>query len=414
MMKMIRLAVRNALRNGRRTLLTAATVTIGTAFTVVMLTFVGGIFDSMMESYADANGPIRVVTTAYAERELLQPLHENIETVDPVVQQIADVPGIATAVPMIRTGVLVSIGEELGEDTAMLVGSTQEWYDDYVLADSTFSAGGWLSEGADDQEIVLGGRIARELSAKVGDEILVMGTTQYGSMAPISPTVVGIVSGNSSVDSQAYVSLETARWLTDIPDGALEILVYPESRAEPDLATMASTLSAQLGADFQVRPWFAAPLWEQNKAVMDSIEGIMSVIIVFIMALAIFNTMTMSVLERTGEIGVLRAMGQSRTSAVSTFLAEATVIGLLGGAAGAAIGAIPALYLERNGYSYDQQLLDEVGSAYALNSTLYGDFNAEIVVIALLIGATTAILGAVFPALRAARIQPYQAMLARR
>ena len=48
MMSLLKLAARNALRNGRRTLLTAATVTIGTAFSVVTLSFISGLFNSMI------------------------------------------------------------------------------------------------------------------------------------------------------------------------------------------------------------------------------------------------------------------------------------------------------------------------------------------------------------------------------
>jgi putative ABC transport system permease protein len=414
MTSLIRLAIRNALRNGRRTMLTAGTVAIGTAFTVLSLSFIGGMFNGMISEWTNANGAVRVVTAAFAEEEQLAPIYENIPDAAPLVAMLEGLPGVAQAAPMIRTGVLVTLGEELGEDPALLTGSSPAWYAERLLPGSTMSSGRWLSDGASDEEIVLGSKIARDLGAVVGDEILVMGTTQYGSMSPISADIVGIISGNSAIDAQAFVSLEVARWMVDVPAGAIEVLVYPAEDSEAAVAAVTEAASAALGADYVVTPWYVRDIWAQSKPILDGMQLVISLSVVFIMALAIFNTMTMSVLERTGEIGVMRAMGQTRESAVLFFLAESTIIGLIGGIAGAAIGAIPALYLERNGLRFSQDILDEMGAEYAMSSTLSGDLTPDIIVLALVIGVVTAALGAFFPSLRAARIAPYEAMRAQR
>ena len=105
MQSTLRLAFRNALRNGRRSLLTAATVTIGVAFVVVTLSFLNGMFDGMIASWVEVNGPIRVVTTTYAEKEQLRPLHENIAESDPVLARLRALDGVGEAFPIIRTGV---------------------------------------------------------------------------------------------------------------------------------------------------------------------------------------------------------------------------------------------------------------------------------------------------------------------
>ncbi len=414
MSTILRLAVRNAIRNRRRTALTAATVTIGVAFTVVTLSFLGGIFDAMAGDWARHFGPVRVVTAEFAEREALQPLHFNIPDSAPVVEQIEAVEGVAAVEPVIRTGVVLAVGEELGDDPAMLVGASSSWYERVVLPVASFHAGGWLEAGDDTEQVVLGARVAREVGAKVGDEILVMGMTQYGSMAPISADVVGVVTGNSVIDAQAYVTMETARWMVDVPAGALEVLVYPTSEDHADVSRMAATLAGVMGPAYTVTPWMVRGIWAQNLPVMESMNVIFSSIVVFVMALAIFNTMTMSVLERTGEIGVMRAMGQSRIGAVLTFLVEAMVIGLIGGVAGALVGTGPALYLEQNGLTYGQDLVDDFGTEIAMKATMSAELTPDILVIAVFVGILTAALGAFFPALRAARIQPHEAMRAQR
>lgn len=411
MIFMLKLAFRNALRNARRTLLTAATVAIGTAFVVVTLSFLGGLFDGMLVSWTEINGPVRIVTKAYADREQLRPLHENIEQSAPLIADLETLPGATSVVPMIRTGVGITLGEELGEDGAMLTGTTRAFYDAHLLPTVEFSGGKWLDYDSKSEQVVLGSKVARDTGARVGDEILLMGVTQYGSMAPISADVVGVISGNTSVESQAYVTLEVARWMIDVPDGALEILIYGEDVSSKSEATaLAAAARSKLDDTYEVTAWHQRGIWIQMLPVIDGMNYIISGIIVFVMALAIFNTMTMSVLERTGEIGVMRALGQSRLGAVFSFLLESMMIGLFGGLLGAVLGAIPAFYLEQNGISYTAEVLDEMGGEYPMTTTMYADLSPDVLAIALFVGVLTAILGAALPSIRAARIPPFEAM----
>ncbi|MFT5458076.1 MAG: putative ABC transport system permease protein [Myxococcota bacterium] len=412
MISLFRLAYRNALRNGRRTLLTAATVTIGTAFVVVTLSFMAGIFDGMTEGWVEVNGPVRVVTTAYAEREQLRPLHENIAESDPVVATLTRLDAVGAAYPIIRTGVGVSVGEELGEDGAMLTGAPKAFYDAHVLPGIAFAGGHWLDDASEDEQVVLGSRVARDVGAKVGDEVLLLGTTQYGSMAPISADVVGVVTGNSAVEGQAFVTLDVARWMVDLPEGTLEIILFPQGEASDRAAASAIAASARqaLGPDYSVTPWMEAAIWVQMLPITDGMSTIVSMILIFVMALAIFNTMTMSVLERTGEIGVMRAMGQTRLGAVGSFLAEALMIGATGGLIGVIVGAVPALYLQTNGMTFGAEILEDMGDDYVMTTVMYGELSVETVAVALVVGLVTALLGAFFPSLRAARIPPSEAM----
>ena len=412
MSSLIRLAFRNALRNKKRTGLTAATVLIGTAFTVVLLSFLNGMMGGMTRDWVDAFGPVRIVTTEYAEREILAPLHANIPETKPLVEQISSMEGVAHTAPMIKTGVIVSVGEELGEDPAILTGSSDE-----CISNTSFqnpvSLMEWLQA---DTKKAGGTRWTRRasLNAKVGDSILLMGQTQYGSMAPISADVVGIITGNSVIDSRAYVTLETARWMVDIPDGALEILVYPTSDTRSDTRAISASVQKTLGDEYASTAWMDTDMWKQQLPLMDSIQYILSMLVVFVMSLAIFNTMTMSVLERTGEIGVMRAMGQTRMNAVLSFLIEAVIIGVLGGILGALVGSVPALYLEENGIVLGQDIIDDMGDSFAVTAQMNGDLTPDILAIAVFCGILTAIIGAILPAIRAARIQPYEAMRSER
>ena len=408
----LKLALRNARRNLRRTLLTATTLFIGIALTTFTLSFLNGYMWDFMEGMAVHHGHVRVVTQEFAEREQLQPLYANIEESAPLVELLSAQPGVSAAEPVIKSGVILAVGEDIGDDFGMLVGAEPSFFVDRLQLDQSVVKGTWLT-GAKD-EVVLGRKIALDIGAEVGQEILVMGSSQYGSMSPMSPTVVGIVSKDGLVDTQLYMSLEEARWMVDIPDGALSILVYAEDYS----VEVADPLAARLSAlpemqGYSLESWSQDPMVAMTLPVMDGINIGLSALMMFVMVLAIFNTMTMSVLERTGEIGVMRAMGQTRMGAVGLFLVEAISIGIIGGGAGVLVGGLGGLWMEINGFDLGQELVDQAGT-FPMASVIYGDITLELLIQCFLLAVVTACLGALFPALRAASISPSAAMRSRR
>lgn len=407
------LALRNARRNPRRTLLTAATVLIGTALTTFVLSFLNGYVDEMLESMADNHGHVRIVTDGWAEREILQPLYENIPETAPLEEAIGAIPGVSGVEPVIRTGVVLAMGEEIGEDFGLVVAGRKSFLEEQLKLDQYVISGTWLTDGPD--EVVIGRKLANDVGAVVGEEILVLGQTQYGSMAPMSPTVVGIVANDGMTDSRMYMNLDSARWLIDVPDGAIELLVYAESHDPAVVGPVRDALEGLPELEgHDLRPWYEEPFAAQSLPVMEGINIIIAGLMMFVMVLAIFNTMTMSVMERTGEIGVMRAMGQTRIGAVVLFLVEAATIGFLGGVAGVTLGALGGYYFQVHGVSLGQEMVDEAGANFPVSATIYAEVSPDILLQCLMLGLLTAALGALLPSLRAASIDPSSAMRARR
>jgi len=413
MLLWIKLAIRNALRNLRRTLLTAATVMFGVALVVVALSWIEGIFGEMIESTAAVSGHARVLDTDYAARAQQQPLEEHIADVEPLLERIRAVPGVQDAQPVIATGAVITASDEIGDDFCLVQGGTQAWYNERLNAPEKLVAGRWLS--GDPGEVVLGRRIATQLEAEVGDEILLIGRTHYGSMSDTKAQLVGVVAGDAMLNLQAFLPLEEVRWMTDIPDGAVQVLVWTESSAVTDVGPVVQALQELEGMEgLQAEAWYAVEPWNMMMSMMGAIKGFIQLLIVFVAALAIFNTMTMSVMERTAEIGVMRAMGLTRIGALGLFLVESNCIGLLGGVAGAALGALPSWYLAVHGVNLGEDLVDKVGAAFPMKATFYAQLTPEILLNAVILGAVIAVVGALLPALRAASIQPVVAMRARR
>lgn len=408
----LNLAMRNARRNLRRTLLTAATVAIGVALTTLSISFLSGYMGTFLDDMAENHGHVRIVNAAYAERENLRPMYENIADSDALAAKVLAQPGITSVEPVIRTGVVLATGEEIGEDFAPVIGARESFFRDHLRSTDHVVAGTWITGP---EEIVVGRKVAKEVGIEVGQEILVLGTSQYGSMSPMSPTVVGIVSQNGLVDSTVFMSLEDARWMADMPDGSVELLAFTDDKTPAALDALMADLTASGAVDgHSLRGWHQEPLIAQSLPMMGGIQAFISMLMMFVMVLAIFNTMTMSVLERTGEIGVMRALGQTRLGAIGLFLVEAVTIGAIGGAIGVLVGGLGGYYFEVVGVDLGQDMIDQAGASMPISSVIYGDVTPALLVQSLILGLVTAALGALLPSLRAASIQPSEAMRARR
>ena len=409
----IRLALRNALRNRRRTALTTATVLIACAMLTVALSWVEGIFGGMTQSFVASSGHVRIVDADFAKREVLQPLEENVPDTDKLIAALRGVPGVLDVQPRITTGAVITADEEIGDDFTMVVGATEAYYRDHMDAASKVVAGTWLT-GAK-KEVVLGRRVAERIGVELGGEVLLLGRTQYGSMSPVTAKVVGVAGGDMQVELQAFLPLEELRWMTDIPGGALELLVYASAMKPRQLAPLVSRLRARPELrGMAVQGWYEREPWASMTGMIQGIRAVIEAMIVFIAALAIFNTMTMAVLERSNEIGVMRAMGLTARGTVGLFLVESMVIGHAGGVVGTAIGSVGGYFLETRGINLGEELVEKMGEAFPVQSTFYGDLTPGIMATAVGFGLLIAVLGALLPALRAAHIQPVTAMRARR
>ena len=402
------LAVRNATRKPSRTLLTAGMVVAGTGLLVVADGWITGIFGQIEEALSESSGHLRVVDPDFAARESLMPLYENIAETDPLVAELTSHPEVEAVYPRISAGATVSAGEEIGEHFGLVVGAPNEYFVDRLDAGEALAQGRWLKQVGD--ELVLGKSLARETGAELGDELVMLGMTQDGSMSPIKGTIVGITSGsNALMNRQVFVSLERARWMVDIPDGAIELLVYTADRGSAaELAEELSALPAL--ADYLVEPWDQREPWASMSGMLGSMRFMLMFVVVFLAALGVWNTMMMSVLERTDEVGVLRAMGMTRLGAIGLFVAEAAAIAVLGGVVGTVLGAIPTWYLAETGLTLGEKLTDNLSGDLPIQSTMYATLTAAILIKAFLLGVVMAILGSAFPAIRAAMIHPVTAM----
>ena len=424
----IQLALRNVRRNARRSLLTAATVMLGCALLTIGLSWVQGIHGNFIDASVRANGHVRMVSEGFAARERLLPLNENIPDTVALVEKLSENPEIVKVYPRIQMGVAASVeGREIGSVFAMLVGAPVDYFDAVLDFKPRVTDGAYFDAEDNLNQALIGRTLAANMGVGAGDEAIFLGQTQDGSLSPIKVQVVGIVdTGNGLFDKQVFVPLEKARWMADIEYGAIELLLFGDNKhrarqlmdsVEPMLPALAEAGGV---TDLEGNPaGLVLSSWDTREPFASLLNyariimGTIALIIVFITALGVLNTMLMSVLERTAEIGVLRAMGMKVWAVVLMFVLEALVISAIGGVLGVSLGTVASLIMESTGVDLGTAA-SNLPDTIPANRTLRPDWSYQLSLISFILGILMAFIGSASPAIRAARIQPVTAMRARR
>jgi len=393
----VRLAWRNIRRHKRRTLLTVVAVTIAVATYTYGLAHITGILGNLLDSYSRMeSGHIRIRKDGYRERERFLPVHMNVGNLQEVLATLREHPGVVEAIPRIRSAVLVDGAES--NRPGLLLGVDMEREEPY-LGPSSILVEGRLPEPGN-AEALVGVGCAERLGVGVGDELTLLGQTSYRSLGGIRVTITGLSSSGVAYldNSLVIVPVDQAQVLADLPDGATEVLVYTH---DAELAEeLARELSVSVGP---LVPGGAEVLaWIDQGQFMRMIHMVKPVFGVLLLLL-----MLMTVMERTGEFGMEAALGMRRGDIVKMIVGEGLAIGLVGAVLGGVLGTGVALLLESTGIDISSAV-GEIEIPF--QGVIYPDWKLHYVLLSGMLGLMTSGLAALYPAWRAVRMTPAEAL----
>ena len=191
-------------------------------------------------------------------------------------------------------------------------------------------------------EIIAGAGLQSQLGLKVGDSVTLLAYTFDGSVNAIDAELVGVFrNGLSEIDdSTFYIPLATSQKLMDttsVERMAIQLKDYTQLEATRQQLTDLAIPGTG------VRTWInLAGYYRQVNAYFHKQNTIVKWILMLLALLAIANTIGMSISERTGEIGTLRAMGDTRRDIVVQFLLEGLLLGIIGAVCGVVLGVVTA------------------------------------------------------------------------
>ncbi len=425
----VKLGLRNLSRNRWRSALTLAAISVAVGVMVWTLGFYEGWINEMVRGATSVEvTQAQVHTAAYVEA----PRSYRTFTLDPAqMRAVREVPGVVAVTPRAKLNGL--IGNEQRSQVARILGVRPELEAAATPVAEAVAAGRWLSDRPAaypaPREVVLGEGMATQLRAQVGNELVVFLEAADGSLGNELLQVVGIVhTGNTQVDRMtAYVHLSDAQNMAALGDGIHELAIRSSDLdVAPELASaVAAALGATAGAPpdsavergqiaadaLVVQPWQEiVPSLNQIIILFRQSYWFMYLLIYLVAAIGILNTQRMSALERRREFGVLMAIGMRPRRMFRTLVVETVVLGSVGALIGAVAGGLVTWYFAANGL--DMGLLTSAGKAdfsfmgVAFSDRLYFGLYPGAVIQPVVVMLIVAALSGLWPAIRAARIDP--------
>lgn len=410
--KLVSMAWRNLWRQKRRTVLTLMSIAFGGFLAVLMTAMQDQSFADFVDNAAKLGaGHVTIQHPEYRDMPTLTRTVKNADEKRAVAEQDDAVVRVVQRTS--GQAMLSTANDSFGAffiayDPALETEDTMEFTDGLVA--------GELFESADSDGIILGHILASNLGADLEDKVLFTLTDRSGEIVSGMERLSGIVNtGASSTDAGlALLPIGTVRKVIGFePDETSQVAIFLTDGR--DALMVRRRLDEHIGPEAVVLTW--DELQPEIKAfVAMKIGGgrVFEVVIGLLVAAGIFNTLFMSVLERTREFGIMSAIGYSPGQIFSLVMIESTMMAFMGLVTAIAITAWPYSYLHGTGIDMTEIYAQQGGTidigGVGMDPILrIGIFPENALVIAVAIVLATVLAG-VYPAWKAGRVNPVESI----
>ncbi len=409
-MTLSRIALRNVLRNRRRSLLSITAVAVAALSITLLFALLEGIrADIRHNAWNYETGEVRVRNAEYDRYEYLNPVQYVVPEYRATAEQIKALPEAAAVSPRISVASVSFRGER--QITARGIGMDFETEREYQDDLESIVARGRLPEPGS-SEAILGNRLAEELGVELGDTVTFLTQTRTRTSNAFTVDVVGLAAFPvSQLDRSTYLlPIESAARYLRMGDAATEILVRGNGRNSEALESAVTALLSERGVDgMNVTPWQEVSGGYSYLQVANVVYRIIALFFFLLGSTVIVNTTMMTIHERMREIGTLASMGMRDRELVRLFFTEASYLGFAGSLLGVLVGSAIVLPLQQTGIDFGAQMemID-----MDLSSVLYPLLNMRSTVLTFFYSLAIAMLASFVPARRSARLKPVEALRA--
>lgn len=403
------------LREGRiQSLMITLGVAIGVAVIIFITALIQGLQTNLIESTLGSQAHIRLVApdevnliAPYAD-DTLQLIQEDkrpqrlrsINNWQQITDTLDQLPLLTAVSPNVSGPGFVRRGEAL--ESVILVGTDLARYQNIIPLDE-YLISGELRVGADN--VLIGSELAKDLGVEVGSKLRLDTGQDSSSSNNLSNSLGSNISNNSAVVNIAgifelgvreldaryvYLDLKQAQSLLNLPGGITVIDLTVEDIFE------AEEIAAQVGrlTSLQAESWIETNAQLLSGLTAQSLSSNMIVVFVAIsVAFGIASVLSVSVVQRTREIGILRAMGATRQQILRIFLIQGAIFGLLGSIVGSGVSYV--LVWSFNTFGPDIFTIP---------------ISINLILVTMSLATLTGVIAAAIPARRAAALDPVVAI----
>lgn len=408
MKTIIMIAWRNLWRNKRRSLVVISSIALGIFAMILSMGLMNGMNRQMVENTISTSlGHIAVHRTGFHDNMKLE---YNFSPARSILSAIDAEKNIKAYAPRIKSQCMLRSSE--ASRGVMIVGIDPEREKkltkiyEYMARDN---GSGFLS-GPMDDSILISKSLAKRLDLLVGDKLVVMIQDREKEIVGVGMTVKGLF--ETPVESfdkfVAFTGLATMQRITGLDTNISEIniLLHDKNDVDQVKKKLIKTLNNPC---LEVLSWKdMAPGLVSAVRLFDTMMYIFFAIVFITVIFSIANTLIMAIMERFHEIGVMKSIGTRPAWIFSMVIMEAISLSFVGLFAGVMIGFAVTAVLSVTGIDFSFYM--ESMRTWGTGSVIYPAIKAMDIVMAAVIVLLTTLIAAFYPALKAARIKPLEAL----
>jgi putative ABC transport system permease protein len=405
------MAWRNIWRNPRRSILTICAIAFASLLLVFMLSWQFGSYDTMINaSVKISSGHIQVQAKDYQDKRDIWMVVRDPAEIDGFLDQIPEVAAYTS-----RTNAFSLVSSKERTYGVLVVGIDPSNEAKVSTLKKIIRQGEYLSSSDRDYALI-GQLLAKNLRVDVGDELVILGQGLDGSVAATVVQIKGIYnSGQDEFDRNTlHIPLKYFQEVYFMDGAVHEVVVLGKSlKYVQEIKRELASEIAHIDEDDRlvVLDWMQLMPGLIQAIKMDLISGfIFYIILIVVVAFSILNTFLMAIFERTREFGVLLAVGTTPGRLAKLLLLESSTITLIGIVFGIILGSLVTWYFQAHGILISGA--SELMRRYGLPERMYPQLSLLSIAVGAGIVLVITILTALYPALKARRLRPVEAMMA--
>ena len=343
MLMWLTISLRNIMKNGRRSLTTILAIALGYAAVNLFSGYVHSTYEGLTNAaiHGEGLGHLTIYKQGFLAQGKLHPEKYQFTTseVEKMAELIRKRPDVELVTPRLSVAGIISNGR----NSTIFISQGLVPSDDVTIRGDLTKYTSFTGSYLDEEEragVVIGAELAEMLNLKTGSDAVILSNSYSGMANALDAKVLGIYNTGTSATNDKMV-LMTYQHAQDLVDfhGAEKLVVLLKNGGDGKNAAAAAVeigdLLTKAGFSVEIKTWDQLSVfYNQVKNMFDMIFLFIFTIVIVIVVMSVVNTMSMSVMERTREIGTMRALGLKRYGVKFLFATEGVLLGVLGCLAG--------------------------------------------------------------------------------